>query len=497
MKRLRLVILFIVVSIASFCNAQSLKHRLVILADMGNEPDEEQQMMHMLMYANEFDLEGLIAVSGKYLHNKHKFVERQRLYPDLFEKLINGYGLVFENLKIHASGWPEPDYLQSIVASGLPGYGMGDVAKGKSTSGSKLLMDCFNKKDDRLLYIVVNAGSNTLAQALNDFKAIHTKEELLAVLKKIRVFENGAQDDAGAWICANYPEIHWTRSNYQTYAYGGPAWAWGNTNDDDKKGPHTWKPFEYNATGQHQWALEHIKNHGALGGLFPLRETPTGKLVFIEGGGTIPWLGLIHQGLSDISQPSWGGWSGRFSSEKVKNVASRHESVNADEITYGDYYVYTEDSDIWTDPETNDIYNSIYAPIWRWRQAYFNDFQARMDWCVVPFEEANHNPVAAINSDATEKIHVIKAKVNETVSSDASASIDPDGDKLKYNWWIYKEAGTYKGETITIKNTSSPKMELKIPKDAKGKTIHIILEVQDENPIISLSDYRRIVINVD
>lgn len=38
------------------------KTRLIIMADMGNEPDEEQQMMHMLMYSNMFDLEGLIGL---------------------------------------------------------------------------------------------------------------------------------------------------------------------------------------------------------------------------------------------------------------------------------------------------------------------------------------------------------------------------------------------------------------------------------------------------
>jgi hypothetical protein len=31
------------------------KTRLIILADMGNEPDEEQQMVHMLMYSSEFE----------------------------------------------------------------------------------------------------------------------------------------------------------------------------------------------------------------------------------------------------------------------------------------------------------------------------------------------------------------------------------------------------------------------------------------------------------
>ena len=231
------IILFLTILSSQITVGQILeKHRLIVLADMGNEPDEEQQMAHMLMYSNEFDLEGLIAVSGKYLHNKHRLSERQKLYPELFERLIVGYEKVFENLKIHASGWPEPDYLKSIVASGQTGYGMGDVGEGKSTEGSKLLIKSFEKEDPRLLYIVVNAGSNTLAQALIDYKSTHTKKELLAVLKKLRVFENGAQDNAGAWICANFPEIHWTRSNYQTYAYGGPAWAWGNTNDDDKKG---------------------------------------------------------------------------------------------------------------------------------------------------------------------------------------------------------------------------------------------------------------------
>jgi hypothetical protein len=41
--------------------------RLMVLADMGNEPDEEQQMAHMLVCCNAFDLEALIAITGKYL----------------------------------------------------------------------------------------------------------------------------------------------------------------------------------------------------------------------------------------------------------------------------------------------------------------------------------------------------------------------------------------------------------------------------------------------
>ncbi|MFY0651776.1 MAG: DUF1593 domain-containing protein [Cyclobacteriaceae bacterium] len=43
------------------------KYRLIVLADMGNEPDEMQQITHLLMYNNEIDIEGLIAVSGIWL----------------------------------------------------------------------------------------------------------------------------------------------------------------------------------------------------------------------------------------------------------------------------------------------------------------------------------------------------------------------------------------------------------------------------------------------
>ena len=46
---------------------QADRARLIIFADMGWDPDEEQQMIHMLMCSNEFELEGLIAVTGRFL----------------------------------------------------------------------------------------------------------------------------------------------------------------------------------------------------------------------------------------------------------------------------------------------------------------------------------------------------------------------------------------------------------------------------------------------
>ena len=97
-------------------------------------------------------------------------------------------------------------------------------------------------------------------------------------------------------------------------------------------GPYTWEPYAYSTVGQHQWTLEHvIAGHGPLGKLYPLRLFHQGGLGFQEGGGTIPWAGLMHPGLSDINEPSWGGWSGRYTAEKVQDPWSRHADIRPDE----------------------------------------------------------------------------------------------------------------------------------------------------------------------
>lgn len=464
---------------------------------MGNEPDEVQQMVHMMMYSNEFDLEGLIAVTGKHLNPQQKRPYRQILHPELFVDIINAYAKDVENLKKHADGWPEVDYLHSIVANGQVDYGIAGTGIGKSSKGSALLVNTLLKSDPRPVYIVVNAGSNTLAQALIDIEASHPKEALENAVAKIRVFENGAQDNAGAWICAKYPSIHWLRSNYQTYCYGGPMPNTAKIMQVKglQKGPHTWQPYEYSDLGQHQWTLEHVMAyHGELGKIYPLRQMGD-RLFFLEGGGTIPWLGLIHSGLSDINQPSWGGWSGRFTAEKVENVWSRSPDIKADEEGYGLFKLFTEDTDYWINPETDSVYNNVFTPVYRWRRAFFNDFKCRMDWCKASFEAANHNPVAAINGVQAERIHFVEVEAGENIEFDASASTDPDGDAISYNWWIYKEAGDYTGD-ISINEPAIPKVEFVIPEDAKGNQVHLILEIKDDHKIASMYDYRRVVISV-
>ncbi|MEM1296852.1 MAG: DUF1593 domain-containing protein, partial [Verrucomicrobiota bacterium] len=389
--------------------------RALILADMGNELDEEQQMIHMLLYSNEFQVEGLITVSSKALNadrteGKHKSSHNLHL----FHEVITEYGKVRGNLERHAKDWPEVDYLMSVVKPGLIKYGINGVGDGNSTEGTNLILESLKANLSKgRLYITVNAGSNSLAQALWDLRKDESiaDEDKAMIYQRTYVFENGAQDNAGSWIAHHFPDITWYRSNYQTYAYGGKFAG-------RAAGPYCWEPFDRSGRGQHAWTAKHIqKDHGPLGERYPDRFEGRG---FVEGGGTISWIGLANKGLFDPWNVWWGGWGGRVSKKEHQNVWSRHPTINKGgmfrgvshappEADFIDFYMHEADSEetTWTDPVHGDEFTSSQVPVWRFRRAMWNDFRARMDWCVKSFEEANHNPVAVLNGDGSDSITIL------------------------------------------------------------------------------------------
>lgn len=463
--------------------AAATKPRVIVLADMGNEPDEEQQMVHLLMYANELDIEGLIAVTGKYL--------RKEPQPELFFHLIDGYDRVIENLRLHADGWPDASELQATVAAGQHRYGISDTGPNKSSPGSRLLERVITRDDSRPLHVIVNAGSNTLAQALLDLEARLPTDAFTTALAQLRVFENGAQDNAGAWIIHRWPDIHWIRSNYQTYAYGGPSID-GSTDNSGKRndlGPYTWAPYEYSGVGQHQWALQHLKgNHGPLMALWPIRQFSLGGVSFLEGGGTVPFLRLLPNGLNSPEHPDWGSWGGRYGITRTKNVWSKHRDVRVDEETYDDFFMFDELNDTWTDPESGSVYEDHnFAPVWRWRDTFFRDFAARADWCHNDFDNANHAPV----------IHAASAQFDNDIVTLSTEVSDPDRNSLNLTWWIYPEAGTYRGTTTgLIDDPESSLTTLALPADLGNETLHVILEVTDtpRDGEHAMTSYHRLVI---
>ncbi len=127
-------------------------------------------------------------------------------------------------------------------------------------------------------------------------------------------------------------------------------------------------------------------------------------------------------------------------------------------------------------------------PMWRWFDAIQNDFASRADWCVKPYDQANHPPVVKL-AHALD----LKVRAGDSVSLSAKGTTDPDGDALTYRWWQYEDADSAKSR-VTIADASTPQASFVVP-DEPGKQVHIILEVTD-NGTPPLVRYQRVVCDI-
>ena len=461
------------------------KPRVVILTDMGNEPDDQMSFVRLLLYSNEIDFEALVATTSTWQKNK--------VQPETMKKIVAAYGEVRPNLLKHATGWPEAGALDAIVMSGQTAYGMAAVGADKMTAGAEAIIRATDKDDPRPLWISLWGGANTLAQALMHIKATRSQADVDKFVAKLRVYTISDQDDAGPWIRREFPNL---------YYVGKPS-----SPDSGEYGSATWTGISgdvYYLNGQgadgstvtNEWLETNIRAKGALGKLYP-------KFAFIMEGDTPSFLFLTNNGLNSYRSPTWGGWGGRYIWRQA----------------YGETRpMWTQGGDMFTRVTSRDtvtgidgkIYNSDQATIWRWRTAFQHEFAARMDWTIKSFKASNHNPIVVVNSkDGTAPI-IIDAEVGKPLALDASATKDPDGNKLTYKWFHYEEAG-YTGRgtnmaAVTIAKSDAAKtaitataacrpvwMPMNMP--CSSGVAHIILAVTD-NGSPALTTYRRVILNV-
>jgi predicted amidohydrolase YtcJ len=177
--------------------------------------------------------------------------------------------------------------------------------------------------------------------------------------------------------------------------------------------------------------------------------------------------------MNDPEQPTWGSWAGRY-------------GLNSD--SFGRQYFWANQVDAWKGTTSRD--NTLR----RWAVDLQNDFRARLNWCVKSYREANHPPLPVLNGLQGKEILQLETTPSATVSLSATGSSDPDRNQLRYEWFVYPEAATYRGK-VTLKKTDGAETSVEIPADAGGKSIHVILTVRDLGwP--SLARYRRAVLNV-
>lgn len=155
---------------------------------------------------------------------------------------------------------------------------------------------------------------------------------------------------------------------------------------------------------------------------------------------------------------------------------------------------YRHGNDLYFDEQSGREITSPRATVFRWRGDFQNDFATRVQWATQKYEEGNHHPKVKVNDDGAKYTGVVQRKAGRAIRLDASGSTDPDGDPLSFKWMVYPEAGTYEGG-ITVKGSDKKIATVITPKNAAGKTVHVILSVKD-NANLSLTSYQRIVIEL-
>lgn len=470
-KPLPLLVLAAAALALGSATAAAEKPRVLVTSD--GEIDDECSLVRFLLYANEWDVEGIITSSSQYHWQGHKWAG-----DDWAQPYLKAYAEVHPNLVKHDPRFPAPEFLQSRT---LLGNVKSEGEMDEVTPGSRRIVEVLlDESDPRPIWIQAWGGTNTIARALKTIEEQHP-EKMAAVAAKLRFYFIWEQDKT----YQDYIRPQWGRFNIPTII-----------SDQFIALFYHWKkylPAHEQSYLVGSWMKANIlENHGPLTALY--KGHVPGDKGFDDGdfrseGDSPAFLHTIPTGLRSMESPDWGGWGGRF-------VRVRDNTWLDPVAEPG--YVYPEGrwftSSAWGRTRLkqeipNDAGLIAYLePQWRWIDALQNDFAARADWCVKDFKNANHAPVARVAGPLDRTV-----RPGETVTLTGSAT-DPDGNKLSYRWWQYAEADSAETK-VSIAHADSPDHASFVVPDEPGRTIHLILEVTDDGapPLVG---YQRIVFDI-
>lgn len=313
--------------------------RLLVLTDIGGDPDDQQSLVRLMVYANEFEVEGFVATSAGVPGQ----LKEAAIRPDLIRETVEAYGEVLPNLKKHATGWPEADDLLARIKSGNPHRGLDHIGEGHDTEGSRWIVERVDAgSPERPLNISVWGGQTDLAQALWHVRNHRGREGLAEFVRRFRVYDIDDQDKIADWMRQEFPGMFYILSK-------APA------GHDGREGTFRGMYLGGDETlTSREWIEEHVRSTGPLGRLYPTDTwTAPNPYGCLKEGDTPAWFFFLQRGGNTPENPTTPGWGGE----------------------------YTMAADGW--------YRDLLArpgfdprdTVSRWRGDFQEDFARRMRWC--------------------------------------------------------------------------------------------------------------------
>jgi len=290
-------------------------------ADHTSDPDDVQSMVRFLLYANEFDVEGLVASSATFAN-----IARKQNILDILKL----YDQVDENLRKHDARYPTANYLRSVTFQGLSDtYGKSvnnNIGEGKDSEASEAIIKIIDRPDSRPLWFCVWGDCSNIAQAIWKVNQMRSAEEVRTFLSKIRIYQIAHQDSTIDWLMDNFPDLFiiYSKTTYMGI-FGG---------SDDQ-------------LGNQEWLNMNIRqNHGPLGAIYPHEAMGVDGL---KEGDSPSFMYLVSAayGFNDSEDPSRESWGGQF----VRLGSTNHWIDGLGEST-----------------------------ISKWKSKYQTDFANRADW---------------------------------------------------------------------------------------------------------------------
>ncbi len=280
--------------------------RVIVSTDIGGtDYDDFQSMVHLLVYADRLDIEGLI--SSPYGGGR----------AEQILKVIDHYERDYPNLHSYSDRYPTAKQLRSVTkqgaldSAGLDGFG-------RPTEGSAWIVACAKRPDPRPLWVLVWGGIDDVAQALHDEPAIKSKLRVYFIGGPNKKWCTTAYD----YIAREHPDL-WIIEANSTY--------YGWFNGGNQKG----------ALGNAAFVTEHLRGHGALGDFFASGIRFKGQVrSTLKMGDTPSVVYLFGKTPDDPTKDSWGGrfvraWERRrYVFERPPTAADQVETYAIVEMIY-------------------------------------------------------------------------------------------------------------------------------------------------------------------